>query len=291
MMNVLKSPFGKVEDRRLPRDYTDFLRKNALRGARIGIDRRQFLPEYFALPDINDVVEQAINAMADAGAEIIDPVDPGDPFDWFDPEFVVLMYEFKRDIKKYLRPLRHTDMRDLGDLIRFNRNHCEQEMQYFGQEIFEAANELSGDLDDREYRQARRICLEGKKALDAALKEHRLDAILSPSYAFGTSGPAVAGYPLLSVPVGISAEGRPAGVWLSGGFLSEPKLIALGYAIEQLLEARVPPQFEGTPPPPPPDAGICAALDTSEVRAGSAQAARELHAAARSGRARHRPTF
>ena len=92
----------------MPRDYTEFLKRNALRGARIGIDRRQFLPEYFALPDINEVVERAINAMADAGAEIIDPVDPGDPFDWFDPEFLVLMYEFKGDIQTLpLRPAPH----------------------------------------------------------------------------------------------------------------------------------------------------------------------------------------
>jgi amidase len=291
LMNTLKSPFGRVEGRRLPHDYTKYLKPNALRRARIGIDRRQFLPEYFALPDINDVVERAINAMADAGAEIIDPVDPGDPYDWYDPEFVVLMYEFKGDIEKYLRGLRRTDMRDLGDLIRFNRRHCEQEMKYFGQEIFEAANELSGDLDDREYRQARRICLEGKRKLDRALREHKLDAILSPSYAFGTSGPAVAGYPLMSVPVGISSEGRPAGVWLSGGFLSEPKLIALAYAIEQLLDARVPPEFAGTPPPPPPDAGICAALDSAESPAGRVAVARERHAAAREGRAGYRRTF
>ena len=114
LMNVLKSPFGKVANRRLPSDYTEFLKRNALRGARIGIDRRQFLPEYFALPDINEVVERAINAMADAGAEIIDPVDPGDPFDWFDPEFVVLMYEFKGDIKTYLSGLRRTDMQRPG---------------------------------------------------------------------------------------------------------------------------------------------------------------------------------
>jgi amidase len=292
VMNVLRSPFGRVEGRRLPGDYTEFLKRNALRGARIGIDRRQFLPEYFALPDINAVVERAINAMADAGAEIIDPVDPGDPFDWFDPEFVVLMYEFKRDIKKYLSGLRRTEMQNLGDLIRFNRRHCDQEMRYFGQEIFEAANELSGDLDDPEYREARAICLEGKAALDAALQRHNLDAILSPSYAFGTSGPAVAGYPLISVPVGISAEGRPAGVWLSGGFLSEPTLIALAYAIEQLIDARVPPEFAGTPPPPPPDAGICAALDTADgTTTGRALEARERHASARRGGAGYRPTF
>ena len=292
LMNVLKSPFGKVQNRRLPGDYTEFLKRNALRGARIGIDRRQFLPEYFALPDVNEVVERAINAMADAGAEIIDPVDPGDPFDWFDPEFLVLMYEFKGDIQSYLSGLRRTDMQDLGDLIRFNRQHCGKEMRYFGQEIFEAANELSGDLGDREYREARAICLEGKAALDGALQQHNLDAILSPSFSFGTSGPAVAGYPLMSVPVGISAEGRPAGVWLSGGFLSEPTLISLAYAIEQLIDARVPPEFEGTAPPPPPNAGICAALDAADgSTAGLANEARQRHAAARRGGAGYRPTF
>jgi amidase len=292
LMNVLKSPFGKVQNRRLPADYTEFLKRNALRGARIGVDRRQFLPEYFALPDVNEVVERAINAMADAGAEIIDPVDPGDPFDWFDPEFLVLMYEFKGDIQSYLSGLRRTDMRDLGDLIRFNRQHCGKEMRYFGQEIFEAANELSGDLGDREYREARAICLQGKAALDAALQRHNLDAVLSPSFSFGTSGPAVAGYPLMSVPVGISAEGRPAGVWLSGGFLSEPTLISLAYAIEQLIDARVPPEFDGTAPPPPPNAGICAALDTADgSTAGLAIEARQQHAAAVRGGARYRPTF
>jgi hypothetical protein len=93
-----------------------------------------------------------------------------------------------------------------------------------------------------------------------ALADDDLDAILSPSYAFGTSGPAVAGYPLISVPVGISSEGRPAGVWLSGGSLSEPKLIALAYAIEPLLDARKLPRFRGSVPPEPADAGICAAL-------------------------------
>ena len=202
------------------------------------------------------------------------------------------MYEFKGDIQSYLSGLHRTDMQDLGDLIRFNRQHCGKEMRYFGQEIFEAANELSGDLGDREYREARAICLQGKAALDGALQRHNLDAVLSPSFAFGTSGPAVAGYPLMSVPVGISSEGRPAGVWLSGGFLSEPTLISLAYAIEQLIDARVPPEFEGTAPPPPPNAGICAALDTADgSTAGLAMEARQRHAAARRGGAGYRPTF
>jgi amidase len=139
-------------------------------------------------------------------------------------------------------------------------------MRFFGQEIFELSQSTSGDLRDPEYLKARALCLElGRdKGIDRALAKHNLDAILSPSYAFGTSGPAVAGYPLISVPVGISSKGRPAGIWLSGGFLSEPKLIALAYAIEQLLDARTPPRFRGDLPPKPPNAGICSGLNRAQ---------------------------
>ena len=276
LLNVLRSPFGRVARQNPPKDYTVFLDRGALKGARIGIDRRQFTPEYGALPDINAVVDRSIDAMADAGAEIIDPVDPGDPFTWFEnAEIVVLLNEFKGDIAAYLSQLRNTNMRTLADLIRFNINHCQEEMRFFGQEIFELSQSFSGDLRDPEYLKARALCLElGRdKGIDRALAKHDLDAILSPSYAFGTSGPAVAGYPLMSVPVGISSDGRPAGIWLSGGFLSEPKLIALAYAIEQLLDARTPPRFRGDVPPEPPDAGICSALGagTEKVQIGREQ--------------------
>jgi hypothetical protein len=63
----------------------------------------------------------------------------------------------------------------------------------------------------------------------------------------------------MSVPVGFTATGIPAGVWLYAGFLQEAKLISVGYGIEQLLQARTQPAFKGKVPPEPPDAGICAA--------------------------------
>jgi amidase len=280
LLNAMKSPFGRVAREYLPRDYTRFLDRDALRGARIGIDRRQFLPEYFGLPDINAVVDRSIDKLADAGAVIIDPVDPGDPFDWFDAEFTVLLNEFKRDIARYLSGLGNTGMRTLADLIAFNQANCENEMKYFGQEIFEISESFSGDLTDPDYVAARRLCLKlGRRlGIDKAIADHQLDAILSPSYAFGSSGPAVAGYPMLSVPAGISSEGRPAGIWLSGGFLSEPTLIALGYAIEKTLDVQRPPRFKGDAPAEPPDAGLCGPT----APAG---------ASARRAMARRRPTF
>ena len=204
----------------------------------------------------------------------------------------MLLYEFKGDIAELPLGLRHTRHATWPISSRSTAALPEGDESTSARRSSRPGNELSGDLSDREYREARAVCLQGKAALDGALQQHNLDAVLSPSFSFGTSGPAVAGYPLMSVPVGISAEGRPAGVWLSGGFLSEPTLISLAYAIEQLIDARVPPEFEGTAPPPPPNAGICAALDAADSStAGLAKEARQRHAAARRGGAGYRPTF
>jgi amidase len=258
LMNVLSEP--ALNGHRTP-DYTQFLNKNALQNARIGIERRLFQPEFFALPEIVAVVEEAIVAMRDAGATIVDPVDTGDPFAWNEAEFIVLLYEFKHDIELYLAGLRHTSMRTLGDLIQFNIEHCEQEMKYFGQELFELAEATGGNLVDPVYLEARALGLQlaRDEGIDRVMREHNLDVVLSPSYGFGSSAPAVAGYPIISVPVGLTADGKPAGVWLYAGFLQESNLIAIAYAIEQLLQARSKPQFRGNVPPEPPDAGICAA--------------------------------
>ena len=147
LLNAIRSPFGPVKGHKLPRDYTKFLRRGALKGARIGVDRLNFQEDYFAVPELNLVTEQALDVMADAGATIIDiePADCPDPNTWFDPEFAVLLNEFKHDIAAYLKPVRRTEMRDLADLIEFNIEHCAEEMTYFGQEIFDMAQAMSGE--------------------------------------------------------------------------------------------------------------------------------------------------
>jgi amidase len=263
LMNVLKSPWGPVAGQPLPSDYTAFLNSNALQGARIGIERRQFSPDYFALPEINAVVEEAIEAMAAAGAVIVDPVDTGDTFAWLDAEFTVLLYEFKGDIEAYLSTLRfgrhRKPMRTLGDLIAFNIEHCHEEMKFFGQDVFEAAEAIGGNLSDPDYIAARQLGLDltRTQGIDRVMSDYDLDAVLSPSFAGGSSAPAVAGYPVISVPLGLASTGLPAGAWLYAGFLQEPQLISIAYAIEQLLQPRVQPEFVGDPPPDPPDAGLC----------------------------------
>jgi amidase len=283
MMNVLKTPFGPVAGHALPADYTAFLQRGALQGARIGIDRRQFEPDYFALPEINAVVEQAIGVMADLGATIVDPVDTGDTYAWFDHEFNVLLYEFKVDIAAYLATLRHTRMRTLADLIAFNQAHCTDEMKYFGQEIFEIAESTSGDLSDPIYLEARSesLRLARDEGIDRVMAEHDLDAVVSPSYAFGSSAPAVAGYPSISVPVGLAEDGKPAGIWMYAGFLEEPKLLAYAYDLEQALGVRAQPAFLNDVIPEPADAGLCPVPAKGAMRSRRANDARRHFAGSR----------
>lgn len=258
LLNAMKSPFGRVKEHHLPNDYTRYLRRGALKGARIGVDRRLFDAAYFADPDLNLVTEAALGVMASLGATIVDPVDAPDPFAFGDAELTVLLYEFKVDVAKYLRRLHHTSMRTLADLIQFNIEHCPDEMEYFGQELFEIAESTTG-LQDPVYRDARRLCLDltRRNGIDKVMRDNRLDAIVAPTYSYGSSAPAVAGYPNISVPTGVTADGRPGGIWMYGRFLSEPKLLAFAYDLEQEIGGRPLPQYLGALPPLPPDAGLC----------------------------------
>lgn len=258
LLGVLQSPFGQVIGHDLPKDYTQFLVRGALQGARIGIDRRYFTPSYGGEDDIVRAIEPAMQVMESLGATLIE-ADSGDAFKYFDAEFTVLLYEFKGDIAKYLAGLSNTSIRTLADLIQFDLDHCPQEMKYFGQEIFEMAEATSGDLTDPEYIDARTLCLRlsRHRGIDAALRRDNLDALIAPSYSFASAPAAVAGYPNISVPVGFTNRGRPAGIWMYSTFLHEPQLIGLAYDLEQELQARTVPDFRGQVPPEPPDAGIC----------------------------------
>ena len=258
MLGVMQSPFGEVIGHKLPRDYTKFLRRGALSGARIGIDRRYFTPAFGGEDDLIAVVKPALHTMEDLGATLV-TTDTGDSNVYFDAEFTVLLFEFKGQIADYLAGLQNTSIRTLADLIAFDLANCPEEMKYFGQEIFELSEATSGDLTDPEYVAARALCLQLSRdeGIDAALQRDNLDAIVAPSYSFASTPAAVAGYPNISIPVGLTPRGKPAGIWMYSTFLEEPTLLAYAYDLEQEIQPRSVPEFLGQVPPEPPDAGIC----------------------------------
>jgi amidase len=261
LLNALQSPFGRVIGQPLPDDYTRFLRRGALQGARIGRDVRFFDYSYFGsgIPGDHSTVgfaEHALQVMEDLGATIVD-CDTGDVFEYTDDEFTALLYEFKVQIAQYLATLTNTNMRTLADLIHFNTVHCRQELVYYGQEVFEAAEQTNGYPTNPLYVHARmRAQFLARRGIDSALADHNLDAIVAP-HLTNSTGPAVSGYPNLSLPVGIRApSGRPAAILMYSTFLREPKLLGLAYDLEQRMQVRRQPRFLGSVIPVP-NADLC----------------------------------
>ena len=239
-------------------DYVKYLDLNGLRGARIGVPR----DGYFGYsPKADAVVNQAIDALRNGGAIIVDPVKIPN----FDraaltaAELIVLLYEFKAGVNAYLASVAPgAQVRTLDDVIQFNRRNPRENLPYFGQELLERA-QAKGSLTEAEYLEALEKCrrLAGKEGFDAIMDEQQLDALVAPTTTpawpvdlvngdqfrgSSAKSAALVGYPLVSVPAGVAA-GLPVGITFMGRAWSEPTLIKLAYAYEQATKARRAPQY------------------------------------------------
>jgi amidase len=292
LLNVLRSPRAHLNRKPLPRDYTEFVGTKSARQLRLLIDTNYVGGDLGTSDDVQAAFDEAVESLRHAGATIdavrlADPLEPIDGLAPFDAELTVLLFEFKVQIAAYLATVSDTDLRSLADLIQFNLDHCPEEMKYFGQEIFELAEATSGDLDDPEYVTARDLNRSfSRDVIDGVLGQD-YDAIITPTYSFGTTTAATAGYASMAVPVGFTDAGRPVGFWLAGGNLDEPNLIAVSSAIERFFGARRAPTFAGSVSPEPPDAGLCAAplaatRSVSHTKTGRVETLREWRRRARS---------
>jgi len=166
------------------------------------------------------------------------------------------LFEFRAQIADYLATLTHTDMRTLADLIAFNQAHCPQELVYYDQDVFLLAEQFVGYPNDPNYMMARNHATGTARAgIDGAIARDNLDAIVAP-HLTNSTGPAVAGYPNFSMPVGIRSSGRPAGMLMYSMAFREAQLIAMAYDLEQALNARQQPQLLGAIQPIP-NGGFC----------------------------------
>lgn len=243
------------EGRRAHADYTRFLDRDGLRGARIGVAREQ----YFGYSEHTDrIIEAAIAALRAAGATIVDPADIPTAKALAERQSPVLFYEFKADLNAYLATRPDLPVRTLADIIAFNEAHAAEEMPYFRQELLLRA-EAHGPLTEPEYLEslATNQRLAREEGIDAALRAHNLDALIAPSAPpaavidqidgdrrlGGASTPsALAGYPIVTLPAGY-AFGMPVNLSFIGTAWSEPTLIRLAYAFEQATRVWQPPQF------------------------------------------------
>src|SRR5260370_7748083 len=228
-------------------DYTPLLQRGALQGKRIGRDVRFFDYSYYGSGIPGDELtvgfaNNALSVMQSLGARIVD-IDTGDVFAYNGDEFTALLYEFRAQIADYLATLTHTTMGTLADLIAFNNSHCVQEMPYYDQDVFLASEQFVGYPNDPIYIAARSNATNTARAgIDDALARDNLDAIVAP-HLTNSTGPAVAGYPNFSMPVGIRSSGRPAGMLMYSTPFHEAHLIATPYHLQPALNPRHQPQL------------------------------------------------
>ncbi|MEV5595522.1 amidase [Streptomyces sp. NPDC052496] len=220
-----------------------------LRGKRIGLWR---LPSLGS--EVDAVMSRTAAKLRKAGAEVVE-VTPPYQQRLAELEFPALLSEFHRDIDAYLATRKGP--RNLAELIEFNRTHPAEQTCFAGQELFEQALAAPPTTDPK-YRAMRAELKDlSRRSIDETLTAHHLDAIAAPTNppawttdcargdndVIPSSTPAaVAGYPSLSVPAGTVHE-LPVGVLLTAGNHQDAKLLALGAAVEQRLNAWRAPRY------------------------------------------------
>ncbi|HZI25094.1 MAG TPA: amidase, partial [Chryseolinea sp.] len=236
------------ESRRVRNDYTEFLKTEGLQGKKIGVEK-SFLKGHEA---IDALLQKALQDMKGQGATIVE-VELIAPLKKLEGlEFEVLKYEFKDGLNKYLGKT-NANVKSLQDVIDFNLKNEGNVMPFFKQEILQSSQDKA-DLKSEDYiNTLNKLRTTTRNAIDGLLKEHGLTAICGPTNGpswridlingdsftgYGMYSPAaVAGYPSITVPMGM-ALGLPVGISFLGTAYTEPDLISIAYAYEQASKKR-----------------------------------------------------
>ena len=239
-----------------PTDYTTFLKADALKGQRLGVEKAHLNGP----PAVAALLKEAVAALKAQGATIVEVelnklVNP-----LGEAEFDVLLYEFKEGVNKYLAGAGAT-VRNLADVIAYNKAHAAEAMPFFQQETLIKAEATDG-LNSAKYKAAVQKTVTGaRKAIDSLLRDNQLNALIGVTtgpawcidwvngdYSTGvdfSSPAAMAGYPHLTVPMG-QVRGLPIGLSFVGPAYHEGPLLALGYAYEQATHKRAAPKMLAT---------------------------------------------
>jgi amidase len=227
-----------------------------LEGVRIGVYRGYYGAGQ--TPRVEAAYEAALRTLASLGAELVDPL-PWQPEPSVgEAEYQVMLYEFKAGLNAYLAAAGLAEDRNsLARLIAWNDANAERVMPVFGQSVFVEAEAKAG-LDDPAYLKALEDGpLRMRRELQAALEDHDLDLIVSPSngaawktdwiagdrFQVGSSSlAAMSGFPSVIVPSG-AVSGLPVAISFIGLPLSEGALIGVAHAFEHATGALLEPGF------------------------------------------------
>ena len=241
-------------------DYTQFLDADALDGAKIGV-ARVFMDSD---PEVDWIIESALQTMRDAGAEVVDIEIPGWLMDVRGRFYRAIRYrEFRAQIEDYLATIGPEYPKTLDDIIkqsmRLTSRREDGAIPNPGRWNLMMSEDDSGELEDYEYIAVRDHALPLVQSVMAGImRDNELDVIVYPTSTTrpgrvdpdpnpnGAPGGGVSpvtlanmsGFPDIIVPAGFTGMGLPITISFMGPAFSEPRLLGLGYAFEQLTKAR-----------------------------------------------------
>jgi Asp-tRNA(Asn)/Glu-tRNA(Gln) amidotransferase A subunit family amidase len=236
---------------KVPENYVQFLDRNGLAGARIGVFR-YYMDQSFADPAINALMEQAIAQMHGLGAEIVDPV----AIAGFDKLIENIWSDtFRYDVNNYLATRGEAaPYHTIEEIVAAGlyAPYIERRLQWALQ-VKVPPEEMDPPSRDV-YHDPRNIAL--RDAMLAMMDEHRLDAFVYPTWSnpprkvgdletpAGDNSQHLSphtGCPAITVPIGFVNGDLPAGMTFIGRLFDEPTLLRLAYAYEQATHHRRPP--------------------------------------------------
>ncbi|CAN1307607.1 Probable amidase At4g34880 [Linum perenne] len=224
--------------------YKQFLKKDGLKGKKIGIVRNPFMNKVndsTVLTTFNRHLEMFIQQ----GATVIDDLEIANVDMILDPfrsgEVAVMMAEFKVAVNRYLEDLVESPVRSLAEIVAFNVDNSKlvclsERMEEFGQELLVAA-EMTNGIGKNETEAIRLMDELSREGFEAVMKQHELDAMVTIGSDV-SSVLAIGGYPAISVPAGYDEQGKPFGIVFGGLKGTESSLIEASYAFEQATKAR-----------------------------------------------------
>ena len=202
-------------------------------------DRDKLLVEV-VLPKLGGDPNIAIQALKAQGVEVVEIPDDTLPPS-HDTAQVLLPYAFQHNIAAFFTGMQTpAPITSLSDVVTINNEDPDNRMPY-GQRYVEwsADTEFTADDYARILMVARQLA---ENWIGAVLEENDVDVLVSGMSYTGNAG--AANIPALTIPAGLDPSGKPQGVVLTGAYLSEPSLFAVGYALEEALHGRVEPDLD-----------------------------------------------
>jgi len=234
---------------KIPNKYTDYLNKDGLHNARIGVVRALFGTETGGAIAVNTVIDGAINAMTTLGVTIVDPVEVPYLNGVNDREKYIFegFIEWKPAFNEFLKwagP--DAPIKSFRELAESNKVHTHV-LEILG-------NSLKAADPEEDIQYLRSIAIAQKHAelgVLQAMAENNLDALVYPAVqeppakinetqgGIVTTGlGARARFPSITVSAGFTENGLPVGIEFLARAFEEPRLIELAYAFEQATQFR-----------------------------------------------------